>query len=51
MDDKEYEHRLTDAAADLDALGTTWAPGSVAMVADKGVPSYVLNASHVWKEI
>ena len=42
---------VLDAAADLDALGTTWAPGSVAIVADKGAPSYMLNASHVWKEI
>ena len=42
---------VLDAAADLDELGTTWAPGSVAMVADKGAPSYMLNASHVWKEI
>ena len=51
MDDKEYEHRLTDVAADLDALGTTWAPGSVAIVAGKGAPRYMLNAIHVWKEI
>lgn len=42
---------VLDEAADLDELGTMWAPGSIAMVADKGAPSYMLNASHVWKEI
>ena len=42
---------VLDSTADLDALGTSYCPGSVAIVADKGVPSYMLNASGVWKEI
>ena len=42
---------VLDAAEDLDSLGTNWAPGSMAIVADKGAPVYMLNASHVWKEI
>ena len=42
---------VLDSAADLNALSTDWAPGSVAVVADTGVPCYMLNASGVWKEI
>ena len=42
---------VLDAAEDLDSLGTNWAPGSTAIVVDKGAPVYMLNASHVWKEI
>lgn len=42
---------VLDSVADLDSLGTNYAPGSVAIVADKGVPSYMLNASGEWKEI
>lgn len=42
---------ILDAAADLDSLGTTWSPGSVAIVADSGTPTYMLNASKVWKEV
>ena len=51
---KEYRAIITavlDSADDLAALGTDYSPGSVAMVADKGVPSYMLNASGDWKEI
>ena len=42
---------VLDAVSDLDSIGTDYCPGSVAMVADKGVPIYMLNASGVWKEI
>lgn len=42
---------VLDAVSDLDGLGTDFCPGSIAMVADKGVPSYMLNASGAWKEI
>ena len=42
---------VLDSTADLDALGTDYCPGSVALVADKGAPVYMLNASGVWKEI
>lgn len=42
---------VLDSASDLEALGTEHAAGSIAMVADKGVPSYMLNASGEWKEV
>ena len=42
---------VLDSVSDLASLGTDFAPGSIAMVADKGVPSYMLNASGEWKEI
>ena len=42
---------VLDSVSDLSSLGTDYAPGSIAMVADKGVPSYMLNASGEWKEI
>lgn len=41
---------ILDTAGELDALGTNWAPGSIAFVADSGLPTYVLNASGEWKE-
>jgi len=41
---------VLDSAADLAALGTGWAPGSMAVVADAGLPVYVMNASRQWKE-
>ena len=42
---------VLDSTADLGALGTDYSPGSVAIVADKGAPVYMLNASGAWKEI
>ena len=42
---------VLDSVSDLSSLGTNFAPGSIAMVADKGVPSYMLNVSGQWKEI
>lgn len=42
---------VLDTADDLALLGTEYPPGSIAMVADKGVKSFMLNASHEWKEI
>lgn len=42
---------ILDASSDLSDLGTTWLPGSIAIVADKGATTYMLNASHVWKEL
>ena len=42
---------VLDSSADLESLGTGYCAGSIAMVADKGVPTYMLNASGEWKEI
>lgn len=42
---------VLDAADDLTALGTDYAAGSTAVVADTGAPVYMLNTSGVWKEI
>ena len=42
---------VLDSADDLADLGNNYYPGSVAIVADKGAPVYMLNASGVWKEI
>ena len=42
---------VLDTIDDLASLGTDYAPGSVAIVADKGAPVYMLNASGAWKEI
>lgn len=42
---------LLDSTDDLTAVGTDWAPGSFAVIADAGMPTYVLNASHEWKEV
>lgn len=42
---------ILDSAADLDTLGTNYSPGSLAVVADKDTPMYMLNASKQWKEI
>lgn len=42
---------VLDSTDDLTLLGNDYAPGSMAMVADSGLPTYMLNASLVWKEI
>lgn len=42
---------ILDAESDLAALGTDYAPGSVAMVADTGSAVFVINASGQWKKI
>ena len=42
---------ILDSASDLDVLGTDFHPGSIAVVADAGTPTYMLNASQVWKEV
>lgn len=50
--DGDRDHRITavlDSASDLTALGTNYAPGSVAMVVGGAV--YMMNASGVWKEL
>lgn len=41
---------ILDAADDLEALGSNYYPGSVAIVADKDGPVYMLNASGDWRE-
>ncbi len=60
--DEQVGHEIVailDSAADLAALselkvpvcGRPYAaPGSLAIVADSGLPTYVLNASGEWKE-
>lgn len=42
---------LLDNVSDLQSVGTNWAPGSFAVVAAKGMPTYVLNASKSWVEV
>ena len=42
---------VLDSDDDLVALGNNYGTSSVAIVADKGTPVYMLNASGVWKEI
>ena len=42
---------VLDSDDDLAALGNNYGASSVAIVADKGAPVYILNASGVWKEI
>jgi len=42
---------ILDEASDLDALGADWEAGSLAIVADKGAPAYMMNASGEWREI
>lgn len=42
---------VLDSVDDLVALGNDYGASSVAFVADKGAPVYMLNASGVWKEI
>lgn len=49
--EREIITAVLDSPDDLTKLGTGYCPGSVAMVADKGVKSYMLNASGEWKEI
>lgn len=41
---------LLDSAEDLDALGTNWHPGSMAMVAASGGAVYLLSPSKEWEE-
>ncbi|MGM9640554.1 MAG: hypothetical protein ACI3V3_04235 [Faecousia sp.] len=42
---------ILDSTDDLADLGNEYAPGSIAMVADSGVPTYMLNASLAWVRI
>ena len=42
---------VLDSVDDLAALGNNYGASSVAIVAVKGAPVYMLNASGVWKEI
>ena len=42
---------ILDSVNDLNSLGTDFAPGSVAIVATTGSPTYLLNASKEWKAI
>ena len=42
---------VLDSSADLTALGNKYAPGSIAIVAGAGAPTYMMNASGQWKEI
>ena len=41
---------VCDAESDISDLPTTYAPGSIAVVADSGMPVYVLNASGTWAD-
>jgi len=42
---------VLDSDSDLSEVGTDYSPGSIAVVADSGAPSYMLNASEEWKEL
>ena len=42
---------VLDSDDDLVTLGNNYGASSVAIVADKGAPVFMLNASGVWKEI
>lgn len=42
---------VLDSTEDVASLPTDCAPGSLAYVADKGVPLFMLNASGEWKEL
>lgn len=42
---------VCDAASDVADLPTGYAPGSIAVVADSGLPTYVLNASGTWSSV
>ena len=42
---------VLDSVDDLASLGTNYAPGSMAVIADSGAPTYMLNASGEWKRI
>lgn len=46
-----YAEIILDAASDLSSLPDTFSPGSIAFVADTNGKAYMLNASHVWKEL
>ena len=53
-EDEKIVFRITavlDSADDLNELGTEYAAGSIAMVADAGVPTYMMNASGEWKAV
>lgn len=41
---------VLDSDADLSALGTNWAPGSIALVADKDGATYMMSPGGEWKE-
>lgn len=41
---------VLDSSADLAALGTGWAPGSKAIVADESGEVFMVNASGEWKK-
>lgn len=42
---------VLDSTDDMTSLGNDYTPGSIAMVVASGLPTYMLNASLVWKEI
>lgn len=42
---------VLDSAADLQSLGTDYAPGSTAVVADSTAKVYMMNASGEWREL
>ena len=50
-DNKPLITAILDTDGDLEMLGSDYCPGSVAVVADKGAQSFMLNASYQWKEI
>ena len=41
---------VCDTESDISDLPTTYAPGSIAVVADSGLPVYLLNASGTWAD-
>ena len=49
--DKVQVEIVLDSTADVANLSTDYAPGSLAYVADKGIPLYMLSPSGEWKEM
>lgn len=42
---------VCDAAADVADLPTTYAPGSIAIVADSGLPAFLLGPDGTWHAV
>lgn len=48
---QNYAEFILDDNSDINQVPTNCAPGSLAIVAAKSGKVYMLNASHVWKEL
>ena len=48
---KQYVEIVMDSAEDADNLPSGYAPGSLAVAADDGLPCWMMNASGEWKRV